>query len=169
MKYEVLQKLYQTYMKQIYFYLQKVGCKKADAEDIVQDTFAKAIEYFDAIDVSKFRSWLFRVALNQYYDLCRKEKRHPIMSIDEHEFLQRLQTDEFPELLLLSKEKGEAIANVLSQLKTTEQHLLFMKYELDYSYKVISELLQLNENTVKTYLFRARNKFKTKWEEQSYE
>lgn len=158
MKDDVFQTLYRLYMKQIYFYLQKTGCNQADAEDIVQDTFAKAIEYFDAIDVSKFRSWLFRVALNQYYDLCRKEKRHPVISVDEHEFLQRLQTDECPELLLLNKEKGKAIANVLSQLKTTEQHLLFMKYELDYSYKDISQLLQLNENTVKRiYLERETN------------
>ena len=77
MKHEVLQKLYQAYMKQIYFYLQKVGCNQADAEDIVQDTFAKAIEYFEAIEVSKFRSWLFRVALTNF--MIFVEKRNVIL------------------------------------------------------------------------------------------
>ncbi|MDU5111952.1 MAG: sigma-70 region 4 domain-containing protein, partial [Clostridium sp.] len=41
--------------------------------------------------------------------------------------------------------------------------LIILKYEMDLSYKEISVLLGLDENTVKVYLYRARNNFKKEW------
>ena len=69
-----LEKLFAEKMPVIYKYLVKIGCSHADAEDIVQSTFLKAFVYLDAIDAEKISSWLFKVALYQYYDLCRKQK-----------------------------------------------------------------------------------------------
>jgi len=43
-----------------------------------------------------------------------------------------------------------------------------MKYHADLRYKQISLLLGMPESTVKTYLYRAREEFKKRWEE-SYE
>jgi len=43
---------------------------------------------------------------------------------------------------------------------------LFFKYDMGLSYKEIAELLDINENTVKTYLFRAREQFKKLWREK---
>jgi RNA polymerase sigma-70 factor (ECF subfamily) len=40
-----------------------------------------------------------------------------------------------------------------------------MKYQADLSYKQISILLGMPENTVKTYLYRARDEFKERWNE----
>lgn len=64
-----------SYMKiAIPSYLIKLGCNQEDAEDITQDTFYKALKYIDGIGASKISSWLFRVAINKYYDLCRTKK-----------------------------------------------------------------------------------------------
>nr|WP_307906179.1 sigma factor-like helix-turn-helix DNA-binding protein [Clostridium botulinum] len=43
---------------------------------------------------------------------------------------------------------------------------MIFKYELDLSYKEMSLLLGISEDVIKTYLYRARNKFKEIWREQ---
>lgn len=53
-------------LKFVYSYLLKMGASKEDAEDIVQDTAYKFLQYIDS--VTNTQSWLFRVAVNQYYD-----------------------------------------------------------------------------------------------------
>jgi RNA polymerase sigma factor (sigma-70 family) len=62
-------------MKTIYKYLVKIGADSSDAEDIVQETVYKFFLNIESIDPKKASSWLFRVAVNQYYDICRRRKR----------------------------------------------------------------------------------------------
>ena len=59
----------------IFKYLIKNGANPRDAEDIIQEALYKFILYIDSVDPNKAYSWLFRVAINQYYDLCRKRKK----------------------------------------------------------------------------------------------
>ncbi|WP_242824718.1 RNA polymerase sigma factor [Clostridium celatum] len=61
------------------------------------------------------------------------------------------------------KENCKEIREILNNLKEEYRSLLLFKYELDLSYKEIGLLLGINEATVKTYLYRARNKFKEEW------
>ena len=56
-------------LKFVYSYLIKMGASKEDAEDIIQDTAYKFLQYIDSIQMDNIKSWLFRVAVNQYYDL----------------------------------------------------------------------------------------------------
>ncbi len=167
MKHEVFNSLYKSEMKRIYYYLRKRGCNKEDAEDIVQETFIKFIEYIEVIDKNKLSSWLFRVATNRYYDLCRIQKRKIVLPIDDETFLQQfLLGGKDGEQELLNYEKREMIKIIISEMKVVFQDLLILKYVLDYSYKEIASLLNSNENTIKTYLLRARKEFKRKWEVQ---
>lgn len=59
---------------------------------------------------------------------------------------------------LIKKETKEEYEQVLHKLKPHERKLLKMKYEDEYSYKDISEYLNLKESNVKTYLYRTRRK-----------
>lgn len=60
---EILTELYEDQAKIIYRYLLKCGCHKEDAEEIVQESFIKAIQFIDGVDVKKQTSWIFKVAL----------------------------------------------------------------------------------------------------------
>ncbi|WP_080442823.1 sigma factor-like helix-turn-helix DNA-binding protein [Clostridium botulinum] len=55
------------------------------------------------------------------------------------------------------------VKNILKVLNETYKLLLIFKYEMNLSYKEISLFLGMDENMVKTYLYRARNKFKEEW------
>ncbi|MEH7484958.1 RNA polymerase sigma factor [Neobacillus drentensis] len=162
---ERIYQLLQEKMKQLNRYLIRLGANRNDAEDIVQETIYKGILYIESIDPEKFSAWLYKVALNRYYDLCRKKKRIevPIESVI-------IEEAEIPEDLLIQKEIREEIEHVLDQLTPIHKQLLILKYELDLTYKEIASLLDIKEGLVKTYLFRARKQFqKVYWRDKKYE
>lgn len=160
---ELINEMFEKKMNLIYKYLIKLGCSEANAEDIVQDTFYKALKYIDGIQAEKLSSWLFKVAINKYYDLCRKNNRHIQLSLHEDIFKESLKEDKLVEDFILDLEKKEKILKCLSSISEVQKNLLVFKYDMGLSYKEIAEILDINENTVKTYLFRAREQFKKVW------
>jgi RNA polymerase sigma-70 factor (ECF subfamily) len=163
---ELIVEMFQKKMKLIHRYLIKLGCSQENAEDIVQDTFYKAIKYIDGIQEDKLSSWLFRVALNKYYDLCRKNNKHVHLSIDEDIFREGLSDSKLVEDFILNLERKQEILNTLNSMSDIQKNLLFFKYDLGLTYREIAELLDINENTVKTYIFRAREQFKKVWRDK---
>lgn len=153
-----LHQILQPKMLEIQKYLIRLGAPATDAEDIVQDTVYKALLYIDSIDENKFSAWLYKVAINRYYDLCRRSKRIiiPIDYVD-------VPDTELPEDHLLLKEKREDIDRVLAELQPLHKQLIIMKYELELSYQEIAELLGITTDTVKSALFRARKQFQKKY------
>lgn len=166
MESELINELFQQKMNLIYKYLVKLGCSKDNAEDIVQDTFYKALKYIDGIQYDKISAWLFKVAINKYYDLCRKNNRHIHLNIDEDIFKESLADSNLVEDFILDLEKKEEILQILNSISNINKNLLFFKYDAGLSYKEIAELLDINEKTVKTYLFRAREQFKKLWRDK---
>jgi RNA polymerase sigma-70 factor (ECF subfamily) len=63
---QLLIELYKKQSKIIFGYLIKNGCSKEEAEEIMQDSFTKAIQYMDGVAKDKLSSWLFKVAVNQF-------------------------------------------------------------------------------------------------------
>lgn len=147
----------------IFKYLIKIGASTKDAEDIVQEALYKLLLYIDSIDATKAYSWLFKVAINQYYDLCRKQKKEIHTSFENLEFV-----DEsfLPEDFVRQGEMRQEIEFVLNQLPPLHKQLLLLKYEMELSYADIAALLNLNNGTLKTYLFRARKAFKELYEKE---
>lgn len=157
--------IFKNKMFMVYKFLIKNGCSHHDAEDIVQDTFLKAIQYIDGVNLNKINSWLFKTALNRFYDLCRKNSRHPKINIEDSNFLNNLYSEFICEDYILKIENKKEIAKVLDKLKPAYKNLLILKYDMNLSYKEISISLDISEKNVKTYLYRARNSFKNYWED----
>ena len=158
--------LYEKQAKIIYRYLLKYGCCKEEAEEIVQESFMKAIQYIDGVDERKLPSWIFKVALNNYRNYLKRKSVIAELSIDGGGFFSRLAAEgEFTEVIL-ANESATLVRECLSSLKDGYKDLLILKYEMELSYKEIGRLLGLSETTVKTYLYRARNEFKRLWSEE---
>ncbi len=164
---ETLEDLLIEEAKVVFKYLVKMGASKEDAEDIIQDTLFKTIENIDGIDENKIRAWLFKVAINRYYNLYKKNKRvSPIATEKVEELVEPLKG---PEEQYMTQEKVKGIYLVLEQLKPAYRNLIIFKYLMELSYKEIASIMELNEEKVKVYLYRARNKFKEIWEGQQFE
>lgn len=159
-----IEKLYIEKSNMIYKYLLKIGCKNEDAMDIVQETFYKAIENIIHLNEKNISAWLFKVAINKYYDLCRYQRRYPSLDIDENIIINLLEDD--GEKIMIKKENKEDIEKILEELTPMHKNLIVLKYDLELSYSQISDFLDMKEETVKIYLYRARKDFKKRWAEK---
>lgn len=161
---DVITQLYISQMSILYKYLIKLGCSNHEAEDIVQESFTRAMEHIDGVRSEKLRSWLFTVAINIFRTFKKRNNRLSF-SLDEQQYYNNFYNEDEIELSILADEKGTYINQTLESLKQQYKTLLLMKYQAELSYKQISILLGMPENTVKTYLYRAREEFKERWNE----
>src|SRR5699024_48923 len=133
------------------------GAKKEDAEDIVQNTFYKVYVLLDDLTESNLRPWFFRVSLNEYIDLKRKkEKQNNYLTEEIYSKLQRTD-DNFEEVL-----KKDEIFYLLKDIKKDYKEIFFLKYYYDFSYEEIALILDIQVNSVKQKLYRARKSIRSK-------
>lgn len=151
-------------MNDLYFYLLKLGVDQETAKDIIQESVYKSMIYLESIDTDKYKAWLFKVAINLYYDYCRKLKKSQSISFDEYFVSNSILIED----LVIEKEDKDEVRKALGQLPYIYKQLLLFKYELEWSYKQIAEYLNMKPSGVKTYLARARAKFKEiYWREEN--
>lgn len=150
----------------VFRYLRKLGISKLDAEDAVQEAAYKYFLYNDSIKNAKIRGWLIRVAINSYYDQCRKQGKYVL---DLNEGILNVDTKELPETLFLEKERNSELGKAISRLKPLYQELLLLKYQSGLTYEEISRLLEISVSSVKTNLFRARKKLEEIYKEAAYD
>lgn len=156
MEKEEIEQLLINTAKSIYGYLLKIGVNRADVDDIVQDTLNKALITIYDIDTTYIKTWLFQIAINKHRDLIRKRRRIEQFPIESVQLIGLKGLEE----IVLNKEIQLEIQEVLNKISPMYKHILLLKYDLELSYKEISVLLEMKEETVKTSLYRARNEFK---------
>lgn len=160
------QKLYEC-LQNVKNYLMKIGASKEDAEDIVQETAYKFILYMDSIGSHPVESWLYRVAVNGYYDLYRKGSRRQEILLKFN--FQKLIEENTPEVALIQNEVKKDVESVLRKLKPKQQQLLLMKYSMGLAIREIGAIVEMKEQSVKTNLYRARKEFIREYRRQGHE
>jgi RNA polymerase sigma factor (sigma-70 family) len=143
-------------MNELYFYLKKQGADSETSKDIVLDAVYKSMVHIESIDTDKYRAWIFKVAINLYYDFCRKNNKSPSHQLNEN----LTSNSKLIEELIIDKEDERQVRETLEQLPIKFKQLLLLKYELEWSYQQIAQYLEMKPDGVKTYLARARAKFK---------
>ncbi|WP_285395247.1 RNA polymerase sigma factor [Lysinibacillus sp. fls2-241-R2A-57] len=127
------------------------GAKKEDAEDIIQTTYYKIYMLLDSLTENNIRPWFFRVSLNQYIDLKRKKEQKNIYITEE--IYSKLQHTDYNFETLLNKDE---IFYLLKDIKKEYKEIFFLKYYYDLSYEEIAILLDIQVDSVKQKLYRAR-------------
>ncbi len=125
---------------------------REDALDIVQETSYKAFLSIGQLKNEKFfLTWLTKILINCSYDVLKKRKREfPAQTIMDHS-------------LPSKREKREEILDLLDAItKLNEKHknaiILFYFHDLPIS--EVAKVLNLPENTVKTYLSRGKERLR---------
>jgi len=143
-------------MNQLYLYLIKQGANQETAKDIVQEAVCKLLVHLESIDTDKYKSWLFKVAINLYYDYCRKNKKSQYVVVEDY----LITNERLIEEMMIAQENQLLVRSILQKVSPTFKQLLLLKYELEWSYKQIAEYVDMKPEVVKTYLARARKTFK---------
>lgn len=132
---------------------------REEAEEVAQDTFIKVFKSLDKFKGdSKFSTWIYRVAYNTCLDRIKKNKKHlNDVTIDEYTF-NKLDTIDNALDNIIKEEKSTLIKNCINKLPEDSSALLTLFYFEELSLDEISKIINVEANTVKVKLFRARKK-----------
>ena len=83
MENDVLVRFYRAYSREIYLYLYGLSHNRQLSEDLMQETFVKALLSLQTADTG-VKAWLYKVARNLYFNTYRKDKRL-VMGLDNTE------------------------------------------------------------------------------------
>jgi len=155
--FEAFEELLLKYEKPIFNYAYRLTFKKADAEDLTQETFLRLYDKRKTLDPDKgAKNWLYTVATNIAFDLFRKRKRANELPIDDNE--------EFETIAVSSPyhniERVKDIESALGKLKPKHRNALVLFYKEDFTYEEIGVFLEIPVNTVKTYIRRGKEALK---------
>jgi len=143
--------------------------QREDVEDVAQQVLVKAYFSLRRFDQrSAFGTWLYKIAVNECWDYLRRKKVRPLvyeadLSEEQARQMERAgPTQEFRpspiENALKRAELRQLLERLLSHVEEKDRLMLVLKEVEGFSVEEIGEILDLNVNTVKVRLFRARGK-----------
>jgi RNA polymerase sigma-70 factor (ECF subfamily) len=129
-----------------------------DAEDLVQETYLKALRGFGSFRPgTNFRAWIFRILKNTFLTSCSKLDRRMTVGTDSEEEFPALPVGSAtPESLLIERSGNEAVQCAIEQLPVIFREVILLRDVEDASYREIAEILSIPIGTVMSRLARAR-------------
>jgi len=138
---------------------------REDVEDIAQQVFLKAyfsIKRFD--QRAAFSTWLYKITVNECWDLLRKRKVRPLMyeaDLNEeqaHAYQSQEDKRDYAPDISEQLEAREQLEQWLDCLDEKDRTMLVLKEVQGFTVDEIAGIMDLNGNTVKVRLFRARRR-----------
>ena len=139
--------------------------RREDVEDVAQQVFLKAFVSLKRFDQrAAFSTWLYKITVNECWDYLRKKKVRPLVYESDlsEEQVSRLDgivsQDRPPAGPSEQAEAREMIERMLEKVPEQDRQLLLLKEVEGFSVEELAAILDLNVNTVKVRLFRARGR-----------
>ncbi|GAA4844892.1 RNA polymerase sigma factor [Algivirga pacifica] len=122
------------------------------AEDILQDTFIKAINTIKSgryNEEGKFLPWISRIAHNMAIDHFRKQKRYPtiIMEDGTNVFNTLEFSEDSIEELKIKNETHSTVRELIKRLPDSQREVLMMRHYMQMSFQEIAEATDVSINT----------------------
>jgi RNA polymerase sigma-70 factor, ECF subfamily len=140
--------------------------ERADAEDLVAETIAKAWAALPSLQQrSAFRGWLFRILSNTYVSVCRAARARPVHealdATGDFSLFERLHQPILlwwgnPELDFLNALLREDLARAIDDLPEAYRTAVVMVDVQGLAYREVAELLDVPVGTVRSRLARGR-------------
>ncbi|QAY66342.1 RNA polymerase sigma factor [Paenibacillus protaetiae] len=129
-----------------------------DAMDAAQEALIRIYTKIGSYEEkAQFKTWVGRIVTNICIDKFRRTK--PSISIEEHELVFQEKSNVEDEVL--ASYAAQDIREAIDKLPEHHKAVVVLRYLQDFSYNEIAESLDLPLNTVKSYLFRARQQLQT--------
>lgn len=136
-----------------------------DAEDLTQDVFEQAYRKMSSLqDPQRFRAWLYSIAVNRCNDFLRKRKYLALLqmrSAQEHDFMDTGKDMSNSDNDRIEKKRfWKQVKSMLHRLSAMERQVFTLRFMDHRDINEIAAILDKNESTIKTHLYRALNKIK---------
>jgi RNA polymerase sigma factor (sigma-70 family) len=129
---------------------------EADAEDVVQEAYLRAVRSLHTLRGSDSRPWLMGIVRNACYDWQRRTYRMPHQEISPEQLGAIHSGGPSPEAILLQKGESEAVREALASLPPHLREVIILREVEEMSYEEIAVVSGIREGTVMSRLSRAR-------------
>lgn len=125
---------------------------KENALDIIQESVVKALQSIDRLnELAYLKTWFYRILVNTAVDFIRKHKR---MTVTDDAILDTLLPPKENELTDID------LQDAINQLDPLEKSIIILRFFEDLKISEVATVLNKNNNTIKTNLYRILKKLR---------
>lgn len=126
-----------------------------DIDDVIQETMIQTYNQIHKLrDIKKFKPWIITILINNCNKIYRKKQKDQIIiekfNIQNKESINPIN----------ATEDDINFYFLLKDLKYEERLIIILYYSEHFTFKEISNILNINENTIKTRLYRTKEKIR---------
>lgn len=152
---DAFQELYNKYAEYALRTAAAVTKNKMNAADAVQETFIRIYKNIESFDINKpFEPWLYRILINECNRILSKNLNTILVDDFVKNNLQGSIEDQ------LKFEEYESLYKAIQSLDNNNKIPIILKYLKGFQENEIAEILGINVNTIKSRLFKGRQKLK---------
>lgn len=151
---QAFKKLYDSYADYALRSAYAITRNNNHAADIVQETFIKVYRNIEKFDEKRsFKPWFYQILLNESRRYMKRQNKQAI-PVESEELFDYFHEQES------GHEEYEHLDRALDQLSEMHRTVLTLKYINEFTEQEIAQLLELNVNTVKSRLYKGRQRLK---------
>ncbi len=146
------------YKGQIFNYLLLMLGNREQAEELTQDTFVRVFFKAGSLRTDNLKAWIYKIATNLALSEFRKNKRKRYFSLDDVNEANYSYDQKLGENIVIEE--------ALSHLSEKYRIPLIMKEVDNFSFEEMSDILKKPVGTLKSLVFRGKEKMRSKMEVQ---
>ena len=147
--------LLDQYQERLYWYIRKIVITHENADDALQNTFVRIYRNIQSFKgQSSLSTWMYRIARNEALRLLEKENKMQLASLDDINpgYLEDLTQDPYFD----GDQAKLELHKIIETQLTNKQRIVFnMKYFDELSFREMADILDVNENTLKSAYYSA--------------
>ncbi len=147
LKNEAFKDLLDLYQERLYWHIRKIVITHDNANDVLQETFLRIFRGIDKFqEKSTLHTWMYKIAYNESIRFLEKNKTSVSIDQDDNSYIKNLKEDTY----FNGNELQLKLHTIISSLTDKQKRVFQMKYFDDLSFREISEILNISENTLKS-------------------
>lgn len=146
-----------SYYNEIFSYIKKNIFDKEVAQDVTQETFARAIKTTNSKVIENERAFLYRIAKNIMIDLYKEKNKINKISFDEEQYVDSSDT---VETTMIKDEQTTLLLKELDKLPKKRRQAFTLHIIDGYSREEVAEIMKITLNAVEQHINRASNQIK---------
>jgi RNA polymerase sigma-70 factor (ECF subfamily) len=128
-----------------------------DAEDVVQESYLRALKFFGGFRGENSRPWLLTIVRNTCFTWLRQNRFSELTELDE-QIHGRERESRNPESIMLAAAHSETVRKAIEELPPEFREVIILREMEDLSYKEIADIASIPVGTVMSRLARARSR-----------
>lgn len=149
MKNDELEIVYRQYYRQLFIYAFSLTQNKEDAEDLVANTFVKALLSFEEGNI---KSWLYIVLRNEFMSMYKKRKRLVSYDFENTEGTLAVIQD------FIKSEEKIWLYQKINELPQREKEIMLLSLQSDFDDQTISHIMKMSIENVRVIRHRVKRK-----------